>query len=204
MTKATMHEPKKTHHEDDVHEKSSYRRRNGHYTTHASANENWWDNIKEKSSDFAENVKKTSNHVAKNIKSNPTTKSLLDYAKANKKEAVIGGLMILGFLFSFYWLGSFIVGLAAAFYVPWNFKTVWNTAVRFYEREGGFPAFMLGVGLLFMLFHVFSFVIGGLVGLILKTFTTQDLGIGSHTEVQDVELTDKEKYPTEHTRKPHS
>ena len=65
-----------------------------------------WETIKEKSSEFAQNVKEKGADVAHTLETHPTTKGFWHYIKTHKKESILGAFMVLGLLFSFYWLGT--------------------------------------------------------------------------------------------------
>jgi hypothetical protein len=133
-----------------------------------------WETIKDKGSEFAHQVKEKSSDMAHSLETNPTTKDFWRYAKENKKEAVLGAFMVLGLVFSFYWLGSVVVGLAAGLYAPWGLKGLWRKAQEFTREEGQFPAFVVVVAAVFMLFHVFAFVIGLIVGLGIKSILNNE------------------------------
>lgn len=128
-----------------------------------------WETLKEKSNEFAQNVKEKSADVAHTLETHPTTKGFWRYVTTHKKESILGSLMVLGLIFSFYWLGSLVVGLAAGLYAPWGLRGLWNRAENFTQTEGKFPAFVILVAAIFMLFHVFSFIVGLVAGLGIKS-----------------------------------
>ena len=127
-----------------------------------------WDTLKEKGSEYAQSVKEKGSEMLNNVQKNPTVQEVTAAAKKNPKEAILAILISLGFIFSFYWLGSLVVGLAAALYIPWNAKELWAKAVAFYRIEGKFPSFMLAVAVLFLVVHVFWFVLGAVIGSLVK------------------------------------
>ncbi|MDR3624533.1 MAG: hypothetical protein P4L16_05285 [Chlamydiales bacterium] len=127
-----------------------------------------WDSIKEKGNEYAHSVKEKGADVLNQVQQNPTVQEMTTAAKNNPKEAILAILISLGFIFSFYWLGSLVVGLAAALYIPWNAKEIWAKVVHFYRTSGKFPSFMLGVAFLFLIVHTFWFILGGVIGLLVK------------------------------------
>lgn len=133
------------------------------------ANNNW-DSFKRKSTDTMDSLKEKGSQVVDNLQKNKTVNQVKEAAKRNPKEAILGALMALGFIFSFYWIGSLIVGLAAALYIPYTINAVWSKGLKFYEEEGKFASFMLAVAILYLFVHTFWFVIGGLIGLTVKLF----------------------------------
>lgn len=145
---------------------------------------NKWESVKGKGAELAHNVKEKSAEVVHTIETHPNTRHFWKYIKRNKKEAVLGGIMILGLLFSFHWLGSLVVGLGAGLYAPWGIKTLWNKVVAFSHTEGKFPTFVIAVGAVFMLFHVFAFIIGGLIGLGIKSILIDEFGAGANAEIK--------------------
>lgn len=127
-----------------------------------------WNTIKEKGTNVAQSIKEKGGEVIDTMQKNPSVQEAVDAAKKNPKEAILAALMVLGLVFSAYWLGSLVVGLAAALYIPWNVKDAWDRANTFYKAEGKFPSFILGLALLFLLIHTFWFVIGAVIGLTVK------------------------------------
>ena len=121
-------------------------------------------------------MKEKSADVVHTLETNPTTRNFWNYIKKHKKESVLGGIMVIGLLISFHWLGSLIVGLGAGLYAPWGIRTLWNKGVAFSQKEGPFPTFMIAVGFVFMLFHVFAFIVGGLIGLGIKSILIDEFG----------------------------
>jgi hypothetical protein len=133
-----------------------------------------WESVKEKGSEFAHQVQDKSADFVHAIERNPTTKSFWHYAKTHKKESVLGGFMLLGLIFSFYWLGSLVVGLGAGLYAPFGIKGIINKAQAYREREGNFPTFMWLIAGVFMLFHIFPFMIGAALGLAINSFLSDE------------------------------
>lgn len=121
-----------------------------------------WEVLKEKGVDLVHN-----------LETNPKTKNFWQYAQTHKKEAILGACMLFGLLFSFLWIGGFLVGIVAGLYAPWGFKSLWNRGVEFSEQEK-FITFVVLVTIIFMLLHIFPFIIGSLVGLGVKSFTRDE------------------------------
>ncbi len=118
-----------------------------------------WDNLKEKGGKFVSDLDK-----------NPHVQEVKQRAKQNPKEFILGGLMLLGLVLSYWWYGSLIVGVAAGLFAPWTIKDVIHRAENFYAEEGKLPSFMLAAAGVFLVFHTFWFVIGIVAGLTVKVF----------------------------------
>jgi hypothetical protein len=131
-------------------------------------NKDKWESFKDKGADVAQNLKEKSSAVMQNMQNNPAVKDAVDVARSHPKEAILASLMVLGLIFSFYWLGSLVVGVAAALYIPWNIKILGHKAKNFFEREGRFATFILIVALIFLLIHTFWFIIGLIIGFSVK------------------------------------
>jgi hypothetical protein len=133
-----------------------------------------WSAFKDKGADVAQNIKEKGSEVFDNVQKNPAVQDAVEAAKKYPKEAILVSLMVLGLIFSFYWLGSLVVGLAAALYIPWNIKQVYEKAVAFYKVEGRFATFILLLALIFLLIHTFWFVIGLVAGFSVKLLFTKE------------------------------
>lgn len=127
-----------------------------------------WDSFKEKGADVAHNLKEKSAEVIDSVQKNPAVQDAIKVAKGNPKEAIYASLMVIGLIFSFYWLGSLIVGLAAALYIPKNIKDLYLRAVNFYKEEGKFATFIVALAFIFLLIHTLWFVIGLAIGFSVK------------------------------------
>lgn len=115
-----------------------------------------------------DDLKKKGEQIMGDLEKNPKLQHVKREAMKNPKELILGALMVLGLIFSYYWFGSLVVGLAAGLFSPWNVKELLHRAEHFYTVEGKLPSFMLAATIVFLLFHTFWFVIGGLVGVTVK------------------------------------
>lgn len=150
-----------------------------------------WDKLKEKSSEFANQVKEKSVEVAHSLEKNPATKNFWQYIKSHRQEAILGTFMLIGLVFSFYWLGGFIVGLASGLYAPIGLKGMLGKGSEFRRNQGNFATFVILVALVFMIFHAFYFIIGLLVGLGLKSIIINEFSRGESSKKQRTERTQK-------------
>lgn len=139
-----------------------------------------WDAIKEKGVEFASNVRDKSVDVAHSLERNPKTRSYVNYIKNHRKEAILGGFLILGFIFSFYWLGSLIVGLGVGLYAPIGLKGMWSRLSGYVSAEGPLPSFALLIGAAFLLFNVMPFVVGAILGLGIKSILMDEFSAPAH------------------------
>jgi len=146
-----------------------------------------WETIKERGSELAQNVKEKGSEFARTLEKNPDTKKFMRYAETHKKETILGAFMVLGLILSFTWVGGFIVGLGAGYYSPWGIKKLWNKGSEFSDEIGKFPSFVWLVTIVFMVFHVFSFVVGGVVGLSIKSLLTDEFKNNSKLKIEDKE-----------------
>jgi hypothetical protein len=146
-----------------------------------------WDSFKEKGADVAQSLKEKGSEVFDNVQKNPAVQDAVEAARKYPKEAILVSLMVLGLIFSFYWLGSLVVGLAAALYIPWDIKEVYHKALAFYRLEGKFPTFILLLALIFLLIHTFWFVVGLAVGFSVKLLFKKHETSTSETEPKKIE-----------------
>jgi hypothetical protein len=102
------------------------------------------------------------------VQQSPAVQDAVNVARGNPKEALCIILMVLGIIFSFHWLGSLVVGLGAALYIPWNIKELYHKAAAFYRLEGKLASLILLLTLVYLLLHTFGFVIGLLIGFSVK------------------------------------
>jgi hypothetical protein len=130
---------------------------------------NRWDEIKDKGIHFAHQVKEKGEDVADSLDKNPKTRDFWRYAKKHKRESIFGVVILLSLVFSFYWLGSAIVGLAVGLYSTVGIKVVWGKIASYAKEQGPFTSFVLAVALVFMLFHVLFFAVGLAVGLLIQS-----------------------------------
>lgn len=146
-----------------------------------------WDSFKEKGADVAQSIKEKGSEVIDTVQKNPAVKDAVDAAKKYPKEAILVSLMVLGLVFSFYWLGSLVVGLAAALYIPWDIKEVYQKALAFYHKEGKFPTFILLLALIFLLIHTFWFVVGLVIGFSVKLLFKKHEVVTNQAEPKKIE-----------------
>ena len=117
-----------------------------------------------------DDLKKKGEKLVGDLNKHPQVQDVKEKAMQNPKEVILGGLMVLGLVFSYWWYGSLLVGLAAGLFAPWTIKDLIERGRRFYSEEGKLPSFMLAATAVVLLLHVFWFVIGFAVGSTLKIF----------------------------------
>lgn len=117
-----------------------------------------------------EDFKKKGEQIVSSLDKNPKIQDVKNKAMNNPLEFILGGLMVLGLIFSYYWFGSLVVGLAAGLFAPWTIKDLLARGETIYKNETKLTSFMLGATVVFLLFHTFWFVIGTVAGSTIKLF----------------------------------
>lgn len=114
--------------------------------------------------------KKKGEHFVSELEKNPQVQEVKAKAMKNPKEFILGALMVLGLVFSYYWFGSLVVGIAAGLFAPWTIKEILARAEHYYNSVDKLTAFMWAATIVFFLFHTFWFAIGAVIALTVKLF----------------------------------
>lgn len=104
------------------------------------------------------------------IEKNPNIQKVKDQAFKNPKELILGVILVLGLIFSYYWFGSLVVGIAAGFFAPWTMKELLARAENFYNTSSKLAAIIWAATVVYFLFHTFWFVVGAAIALTIKLF----------------------------------
>jgi hypothetical protein len=107
----------------------------------------------------------------KGFKATECVDEIKDYAKHNKKEAIIMVIAILGIIIMFFHfaIGGAIIGLLTGLFLPQDLKTSVKSFLFFYKAQNTFAKILFGAIILCFVLAAPFFFIGALAGIGIKS-----------------------------------